>query len=316
MRLSVNFIFIILCLCLAAPAAKAQEITLTRVVAVVNGDPITLHDVQLQSLPEFARNKIDPNNPANKEKVDEILKATLNDMIIDKLISQDAERLGITATDEDVEAEVAGIMKRNNLKSQAELERALASQGLDFPTFKQRLRSSLTNGRLTNQMVARQILIPQSEIEKYYAEHKEEFVDREMDLQILVFNPGIKPDAIPKIAKAIKDGKLSFAEAVQKFSVGPASDTDGTVKNMSWKEVSPEIRAVLEHAQIGQVTDVTKVGDQSMMFILLRLGEPVQKSLDEARGEIENTLKMPLAKVRFEEYVNQLRNKAIIDVRM
>ena len=115
MRLSVNFIFIILCLCLAAPAAKAQEITLTRVVAVVNGDPITLHDVQLQSLPEFARNKIDPNNPANKEKVDEILKATLNDMIIDKLISQDAERLGITATDEDVEAEVAGIMKRNNL---------------------------------------------------------------------------------------------------------------------------------------------------------------------------------------------------------
>lgn len=316
MRLSVNFIFIILCLCLAAPAAKAQEITLTRVVAVVNGDPITLHDVQLQSLPEFARNKIDPNNPANKEKVDEILKATLNDMIIDKLISQDAERLGITATDEDVEAEVAGIMKRNNLKSQAELERALASQGLDLPTFKQRMRSNLINSRLTNQMVARQILIPQSEIEKYYAEHKEEFVDREMDLQILVFNPGIKPDAIPKIAKAIKDGKLSFAEAVQKFSVGPASDTDGTVKNMSWKEVSPEIRAVLEHAQIGQVTDVTKVGDQSMMFILLRLGEPVQKSLDEARGEIENTLKMPLAKVRFEEYVNQLRNKAIIDVRM
>ena len=316
MRLSVNFIFIILCLCLAAPAAKAQEITLTRVVAVVNGDPITLHDVQLQSLPEFARNKIDPNNPANKEKVDEILKATLNDMIIDKLISQDAERLGITATDEDVEAEVAGIMKRNNLKSQAELERALASQGLDLPTFKQRMRSNLINSRLTNQMVARQILIPQSEIEKYYAEHKEEFVDREMDLQILVFNPGIKPDAIPKIAKAIKDGKLSFAEAVQKFSVGPASDTDGTVKNMSWKEVSPEIRAVLEHAQIGQVTDVTKVGDQSMMFILLRLGEPVQKSLDEARGEIENTLKMPLAKGRYEEYVNQLRNKAIIDVRM
>ncbi len=88
------------------------------------------------------------------------------------------------------------------------------------------------------------------------------------------------------------------------------------IKNMSWKEVSPEIRAVLERAQIGQVTDVTKVGDQSMMFILLRLGEPVQKSLDEARGEIENILKMPLAKERFEEYVNQLRNKAVIDVRM
>ena len=107
MRLSANFIFIIFCLCLAAPAANAQEITLNRVVAVVNGDPITLHEVELQSLPEFARNKVNPNDPANKEKVDEILKASLDEMIIDKLISQDAERLGITTTDADVDAEIA-----------------------------------------------------------------------------------------------------------------------------------------------------------------------------------------------------------------
>lgn len=316
MRLSINLFLAVLSICLAAPAAMAQEITLNRVVAVVNGDPITMHELELQSMPAFARDKINPNDPANKAKVDEILKATLEEVIIDRLISQDAERLGIKASESDVDAEIQNIMKRNNIKTQMEFERALSAQGLDMPTFRQKMRNNLINSRLTNQMVARQILIPSSDIEKYYAEHKEEFIDREVDLQILVFNPAMKPAEIQHVAKAVKNGKVSFAEAVQKCSVGPASDTDGKVENMNWRGLAPQIRATLETAQIGQVTDVLNVDGQPMMFILLRLTEPTQKSLDDVRGEIENTLKMPLAKGRFDEYVSQLRNKAVIDIRM
>ena len=316
MRLSINLFLAVLSICLAAPAAMAQEITLNRVVAVVNGDPITMHELEIQSMPAFARDKINPNDPANKAKVDEILKATLEEVIIDRLISQDAERLGIKASESDVDAEIQNIMKRNNIKTQMEFERALSAQGLDMPTFRQKMRNNLINSRLTNQMVARQILIPSSDIEKYYAEHKEEFIDREVDLQILVFNPAMKPAEIQHVAKAVKNGKVSFAEAVQKCSIGPASDTDGKVENMNWRGLAPQIRATLETAQIGQVTDVLNVDGQPMMFILLRLTEPTQKSLDDVRGEIENTLKMPLAKGRFDEYVSQLRNKAVIDIRM
>ena len=275
-----------------------------------------MHELEIQSMPAFARDKINPNDPANKAKVDEILKATLEEVIIDRLISQDAERLCIKASESDVDAEIQNIMKRNNIKTQMEFERALSAQGLDMPTFRQKMRNNLINSRLTNQMVARQILIPSSDIEKYYAEHKEEFIDREVDLQILVFNPAMKPAEIQHVAKAVKNGKVSFAEAVQKCSVGPASDTDGKVENMNWRGLAPQIRATLETAQIGQVTDVLNVDGQPMMFILLRLTEPTQKSLDDVRGEIENTLKMPLAKGRFDEYVSQLRNKAVIDIRM
>lgn len=316
MRFSIRILLTVLSICLAAPLALAQEITLNRVVAVVNGDPITLHELELQALPMFAREKINPNDPANQAKVDEILKATLDETIVDRLITQDAERLGIKTSDADVDAEIQNIMKRNNIKSQTELERALSAQGLDMQTFRQRMRSNLTNSRLTNQMVARQILIPASDIEKYYAEHKEEFIDREVDMQILVFNPGMKPADVQNVAKLVKSGKATFAEAVQKCSVGPASDTDGTVKSVSWMGLAPAIRATLETAQIGQVTDVVDVDGQKMMFVLLRLTEPEQKTLDQVRGEIENTLKMPLAKARFDEYVEQLRNKAVIDVRL
>ena len=316
MRFSIRIILTVLSICLTAPAVMAQEITLNRVVAVVNGDPITLHELELQAMPMFAREKINPNDPANQAKVDEILKTTLDETIIDRLITQDAERLGIKASESDVDAEIQNIMKRNNIKTQMEFERALSAQGLDMPTFRQKMRNNLINSRLTNQMVARQILIPSSDIEKYYAEHKEEFIDREVDLQILVFNPAMKPAEIQHVAKAVKNGKVSFAEAVQKCSVGPASDTDGKVENMNWRGLAPQIRATLETAQIGQVTDVLNVDGQPMMFILLRLTEPTQKSLDDVRGEIENTLKMPLAKGRFDEYVSQLRNKAVIDIRM
>ena len=259
MRFPIRILLIALGICLAVPAAMAQEITLNRVVAVVNGDPITLHELEIQAMPMFAREKINPNDTANQAKVNEILKATLDEAIIDRLITQDAERLGIKTSDADVDAEIQNIMKRNNIKSQTELERALSAQGLDMQTFRQRMRSNLTNSRLTNQMVARQILIPSSDIEKYYAEHKEEFIDREVDMQILVFNPAMKPGDIQNVAKLVKSGKATFAEAVQKCSVGPASDTDGMVKNVSWLGLSPAIRTTLETAQIGQVTNVVDV---------------------------------------------------------
>ena len=106
MRFPVTILLAVLCFCLTAPAASAQEITLNRVVAVINGDPITLHELELQAMPSFAREKINPNDPANKAKMDEILKSTLDEAIIDKLISQDAERLGVKATEADVNAEI------------------------------------------------------------------------------------------------------------------------------------------------------------------------------------------------------------------
>lgn len=316
LRRYVSIFLGLMCLCFSAQTVKAEEVTLNRVVAVVNGDPITLHELELQAIPIFAKERINPNDPANKAKVDEILKTTLDATITDRLISQEAQRLGVTATDKEVDDEIADIMKRNNLKSKTEFERALASQGLDMESFRQKIRNNIINSRLTGQVVTRQILIPHAEIEKYYAEHKEEFIDRDMDLQILVFNPRMKPGDVKTVAKAIKDGKLSFADAVRKFSVGPASDTDGTVKSMSWMGLSPKIRSVLETAQIGKVTDIIDVEGQPMMFILLRLEAPIQKTAEQASGEIENKLRAPLAEKRFEEYVAQLRNKAVLDIRM
>mgnify|MGYP003584521282 CR=1 FL=1 len=316
LRFYVSALLGLICFCLSAQAVKAEEITLNRVVAVVNGDPITLHEVEIQSIPTFAKERLNPNNPADKARVDEVMKTPLDAIIVERLISQEAQRLGVTATDKEVDDEIADIMKRNNLKSQTEFERALSSQGMDLPSFKQKIRSNIISSRLTNQMVSRQILIPHEEVDKYYDEHKDEFIDRDMDLQILVFNRAMKPGDIKAVAAAIKNGKVSFAEAVRKCSVGPASDTDGIVKGMSWMSLSPAIRSVLETATIGKVTDVVDVDGQQMMFILLRLEAPVQKTKDQVSGEIEHKLKAPLAEARFEEYVNQLRNKAVIDNRM
>ncbi len=316
MRLFAYIFTFFMSLCLAAPMAAAQEITVNRVVAVVNGEPITLHELEIHSLPAFARARINPNDPANKAQVDEILRQTLEEAIIDKLIAHEAERYGMTVTEEEIDAEIENIMQRNNVKSPVEFERALTVQGLDMDSFRTRMRNNLINSRLTNQMVSRQILVSNADIEKYYNENKEDYVDCSVDMQILVFPPNMPPADVASLTKAIRDGKISFAEAVQKISIGPATNDGGKVSNASWMTMSPEVQEALLNTPLNELSGVIDAGGQSLLLIPLRLGEPVQRTLEEMRPEIEAALKAPLAEARFNEYVEQLRIKAVIDVRL
>ena len=64
------------------PAAAEQ---LNRVAAVVNGNVITMYDLERNSYPELARAHIDPRNPAQKDRAREIMNKVLDMMILDVL---------------------------------------------------------------------------------------------------------------------------------------------------------------------------------------------------------------------------------------
>lgn len=316
MRFFTPLLTAVLCLGLAAPAALANEITLNRVVAVVNGDPITLHELEIHSLPAFARARINPNDPANKDKVDEILKGTLDEAIVDKLIYQEAQRLGVTVSESEVDAEIQEIMKRNNLSDPVQFERAISAQGLDMDSFRARMRNNIINSRLTNQMVSRQIMVTNAEIEQYYNQHKDEYIDSEVDLQVLIFHPAMQAADIDRVVKGLKSGKLSFAEAVQKCSVGPAQEDGGKVLGASWLSMSPQVQTALKNTPPQEISGLIDSDGQKILVIPLRIGEARQLTLEEVRPGIESVLKGPRAEARFEEYVTQLRNKAVIDIRL
>ncbi len=60
-----------------------------KVAAVVNGQVITMFDLQKNALPDLARARLNPNDPKQAKAVDAVLRKVLDMMVMDILIAQE-----------------------------------------------------------------------------------------------------------------------------------------------------------------------------------------------------------------------------------
>ena len=305
-----------LCFWIAASAAFAQnKVAISGIAAVVNGEMLSLQDLQRQSAPEIARAKLNRNDPQAEAKIMAIQREVLESMIIDRLIFQEASRLGVNVSDAEVEAQIQQILEQNKI-DMATLERSLLAQGLNIEFLRERIKSNQTNSRLMQVMVTQKVLIPYAEIENYYNTHANQFVKgRVVTLEIILFPPKLHAD-VPDIVRKIKNGSLSFEQAAKKYSVGPEAKNGGKIGAMAWENISPLWREALNGVKPGELTPVFRMDEAEAVIKLIAETPGEVKTLREAEGEIERILKEPLLQERFKVYTQQLRNKAVIDIKL
>ena len=85
------------------------------VAAVVNGEMITAFDLQAETVPEAMRRGLNPKDPNQAAAIEELTKATLERMINNIILTQEAQRLKISVGDSEVDNEIQQIMSRNKM---------------------------------------------------------------------------------------------------------------------------------------------------------------------------------------------------------
>ena len=85
------------------------------VAAVVNGEMITAFDLQAETAPEAMRRGLNPKDPNQAAAIEELTKATLERMINNIILTQEAQRLKISVGDSEVDNEIQQIMSRNKM---------------------------------------------------------------------------------------------------------------------------------------------------------------------------------------------------------
>ena len=76
------------------------------VAAVVNGEMITAFDLQAETAPEAMRRGLNPKDPNQAAAIEELTKATLERMINNIILTQEAQRLKISVGDSEVDNEI------------------------------------------------------------------------------------------------------------------------------------------------------------------------------------------------------------------
>lgn len=297
----------------AAESEVPQSIILNKIAAVVNGEIITLHELRQQAGAEFKRAGINPADPAMRRHVDTIMGRLLSTMIDDILLRQEAERLGIKVTDSEVDNEVRKIAQRNQTTLK-DFEARVVAQGGSMAMVRESVSNSILSSRIIGLMIARKVVITEAEVKAYFEEHQGDFsAERSVDFSLIVLAPSVDADAINE---QILNGKLSFEEAAKKHSEGPLPEKGGRLGMTPWDDLASPFKAQLMQLKDGEVSPPFSANGMICLVKLNGATSGRSMTLEEATPEIEQILREPRLQERFIEYTDQLRSRAVIDIRV
>jgi peptidyl-prolyl cis-trans isomerase SurA len=138
------------------------------VMATVNGRKILRTEVDKYFNNQTAQA---PQKPTD-EQADTLRLNILKELIDNEILMQRAEKLGLLATDDEVNAKLAEIKAPF---SQQDFDKRLADRGITLADFKADLRRSITVEKVLNKEVTSKINVSDEDITAYYNQHKAEF---------------------------------------------------------------------------------------------------------------------------------------------
>ncbi len=291
------------------------------VAATVNDKPITYADLDKQFAFQFG--------PATDRATDDQLTIQklefLRVLIDNEIMLQKAEKLGLLATDADVEA------KLNEMKApytQEEFQKQLAARKMNVDDLKGQIRRELSIEKLFNKEIRSLISITDQDIRDYYNANKANFNLPEPQVhlaQILVTpfdDPGVrnlkndkaKNDAqaqqkIRMIEQRLKSGE-DFAALAANFSEDPQTAANGGdlgfMGESTLDKANPELRKLIMSLPAGGASNIIKTQEGYRILKVLSKEPAGQRDLNDPRvqqGIREGlvTRKDQLAKAAFYE---------------
>lgn len=173
------------------------------VMAKVNGYKVLRSEVDRSYNSQIAGS---PQKPTQTEE--EALRLNILQQIIElQLHLQKAEKLGVVATDDEVEDKMR---QAKAPYTSEEFAKKLKDAGLTEDDYRQDVRRTITVNKLLNKEIASKISISDTDIQNYYNEHKTDFNLIEPLFymsQIVVTNQPLPPQAPPMPGKAQNDAE-------------------------------------------------------------------------------------------------------------
>jgi peptidyl-prolyl cis-trans isomerase SurA len=296
------------------------------IIARVNNEIITKSELDKARATAAEDAKQDCQNHCTPEQlqiaVEDRQKNALRDLIDQSLLIQRGKDMGVSV-ETDVIKKLDQIRIQNNLSSMEDLEKAVSAQGLNWEDFKNNLRNGILTQRVIGSEVGSHITIGRDEIEKYYNEHKAEFVRPEqVALRSIEVNTEKKtPEQIAELKKKadttlkrIKDGD-DFAEMAKRFSDGSTAKQGGFLGVYKRGELSKELEDTVFKMRKNEVTDVMDTKQGFLILQVLEHYDEGEQSLAKVESEITDKLYSGRMEPAMREYVKTLREQSYVVIK-
>jgi peptidyl-prolyl cis-trans isomerase SurA len=246
-------------LALAASPLRAEVVN--RIVASVDGEPITLYELN-----QFVAKQRALMPSLQMPNQNEALQA----LVTEKLLAREIAAKGIHVRDEDIDRYVDHIKQANRLNDD-QLKEALKQQGIDYTKYRDQVRQEIEKVQLMNREIRGKVNVSPEDVNRYYEAHKAEYQlpARVKVRQIMLRLDANAPDEIVQgVTQRLEDLRAQilkgedFAKVAKQSSEDPAAADGGDLGEVEPSKVLPEFEAALAQMKEGEVSEPirTKMG--------------------------------------------------------
>jgi parvulin-like peptidyl-prolyl isomerase len=295
-----------------------------RIVAVVNDEIITMWDLNMVFEP-YRKNIEENYKEPERGKVLADARATLLRTLVDaSLIEQEARKTGISVKDEEVMAAISSILKRKNI-SVEDFAGELANEGLSFESYKKDFKKKLLRTRLVTREIKSRIVVTDKEIGEYYRTHRQEYEGKEavrIKQILLVFPKEADEETKEKLKKnmeiiyeQLKSGE-PFDVLAANYSQEPAAVAGRDLGFIEKGMILPEVENAAFNLEIGEISGIIRSAIGFHIIKAVDKRGAGLKPFETVREEIQSKIEDQKADKKFSEWLESLRNKSYVEIKL
>lgn len=307
----------------ALTALPAQAVVVDGVAAVVNGEIVTLLDLE-----KAGRAVLDERlrtvPAADQERVRrEVLTQVLEQLVLIRIQKQLARQLGVQVSPQEIDAAVASVREENRMSAEL-LERVLRERGLTMEQYRSDIEDQLRLSKLVQREIRPRVTVTDAEAAAWFAEHRRDWYRPEKIRirHLLVPLPSVpsadeveaaRTKALALLARA--RGGADFADLVRAQNPGSAPGVDPVSGEIARGELFPALEANAFALEIGAVGEPVQSPAGFHLVQLVERTPAYEPKLEDVRASIEQKIGDRKTRERFEGWIKQLRSDAIVEIR-
>ena len=305
------------CFLLGSPIFAA---TLDRVVARVNNSVITLGTLE-DRVTVFSSQMKTSGSVGEQLPKKKLMKGILDEMIAEKLQTQEAKKLGMEVAEKTLEEALGDLYNNNNITSE-QFKDMLKNEGSDLEAYKEVIRDQILVSRVTN-MIVGSGAVKESSIRKYYRKNKKDYwVPEKITASHIMFikengssdkEMKLKKKKAEEILQQIHGGE-EFSELAKKYSEDVSAHSGGELGAIDRGTMMPAFENAAFNLKIGEVSKVVETANG---FHIIKCDNVIPGYVKEykiVRAEIESILSSKKRKQKYQEWLKGLKKVSFIEI--
>jgi len=254
---------------------------------------------------QVAQAKLKKTPARDSDKFEELKEAALGELLDQIWIRGQAEELGITVTDKQVEEELAQI-KKQSFPGKGSFDKFLKESKFTEEDVNDRVELQVLSTAIQEKVNGETPAPSASEISDYFeAEKATQFTEKESrDVRLIINKDKAKVEAAKKELE--KDNSpASWKKVAPKYSSDPTSKAKGGLQEGITEEfLKGELKEAIFGSATGELKGPVKFETNWILVEVTKLNAAKVKTLPEVKAQIEETLKGEKQQEFFAEFVS------------